>query len=55
MMGLLAGHDICVRLVGDASLSRRPMRRVLAPLRQMGAEVDDDRETLPLTCAARPI
>ncbi len=49
MMGLLAGHDVRVRLVGDASLSRRPMRRVLAPLRQMGAEVEDDKETLPLT------
>lgn len=48
MMGLLAGHDIRVRLVGDASLSHRPMRRVLAPLRQMGAEVEDDKETLPL-------
>jgi 3-phosphoshikimate 1-carboxyvinyltransferase len=49
MMGLLAGHDLCVRLVGDASLSRRPMRRVLAPLRQMGAQVEEDKETLPLT------
>ncbi|MFM9850554.1 MAG: 3-phosphoshikimate 1-carboxyvinyltransferase [Hyphomicrobiaceae bacterium] len=49
MMGLLAGHDIRVRLVGDASLSRRPMRRVLVPLKQMGVEVQDDKETLPLT------
>ncbi len=49
MMGLLAGHDVRVRLVGDASLSRRPMRRVLTPLRQMGALVEDDKETLPLT------
>lgn len=48
IMGLLAGHDIRVRLIGDASLSSRPMRRVLAPLRQMGAEVEDDKETLPL-------
>lgn len=48
MMGLLAGHDIRVRLIGDASLSRRPMRRVLAPLKQMGLDVEDDKETLPL-------
>ena len=41
-------HRLRVRLVGDASLSRRPMRRVLTPLRQMGAQVEDDKETLPL-------
>lgn len=49
MMGVIAGHDIEARLVGDASLSRRPMRRVLTPLRQMGLSVLEDRETLPLT------
>ncbi|MGD9805946.1 MAG: 3-phosphoshikimate 1-carboxyvinyltransferase, partial [Hyphomicrobiaceae bacterium] len=49
MMGVLAGHDIEVQLIGDASLSRRPMRRVLTPLRQMGLTVREDRETLPLT------
>ena len=50
MMGVLAGHDFAVELVGDASLSRRPMGRVLKPLRDMGLEVlagSDDR--LPLT------
>ncbi len=49
MMGVIAGHDIEVRMVGDASLSRRPMRRVLTPLRQMGLDIAEDRETLPLT------
>jgi 3-phosphoshikimate 1-carboxyvinyltransferase len=49
MMGVIAGHDVRVRMTGDASLSRRPMRRVLTPLRQMGLEVEEDRETLPLT------
>jgi 3-phosphoshikimate 1-carboxyvinyltransferase len=49
MLGLIAGHPIEVRMVGDASLSRRPMGRVLRPLRQMGLEVEGDRETLPLT------
>jgi 3-phosphoshikimate 1-carboxyvinyltransferase len=49
MMGVIAGHDIEARLVGDASLSRRPMRRVLTPLRQMGLGVAEDRDTLPLT------
>jgi 3-phosphoshikimate 1-carboxyvinyltransferase len=50
IMGVIAGHDMTVKLIGDASLSRRPMRRVLGPLKTMGLEVlDGDRETLPLT------
>ena len=49
MMGVIAGHDITVRLIGDASLSKRPMRRVLVPLRQMGLSTAEDQETLPLT------
>jgi 3-phosphoshikimate 1-carboxyvinyltransferase len=49
MMGVIAGHDLRVRITGDASLSRRPMRRALLPLRQMGLQVEEDRETLPLT------
>lgn len=51
LMGIVAGHEMTVQLVGDASLSRRPMGRVLKPLRIMGLEVLEggDRETLPLT------
>ena len=50
MMGVIAGHDITVRMTGDASLSRRPMGRVLKPLRQMGLEVlDGAGDKLPLT------
>ena len=50
MMGVVAGHDMRVRFVGDASLSRRPMGRILKPLMQMGLEVSErGRETLPLT------
>jgi 3-phosphoshikimate 1-carboxyvinyltransferase len=49
MMGLIAGHDMTVRLTGDASLSRRPMGRVLRPLMAMGLEVKDTgKDTLPL-------
>jgi len=40
MMGLLAGRPFETELVGDASLTRRPMRRVAEPLRRMGAAVD---------------
>lgn len=51
MMGVIAGHDMTVKLIGDASLSRRPMGRVLGPLREMGLDVIEggERETLPLT------
>ena len=49
MMGVIAGNDIRARMTGDASLSRRPMRRVLTPLGQMGLRVEEDKETLPLT------
>ena len=48
MLGVIAGHPMMVRLTGDASLSRRPMGRVLEPLKQMGLEVEGDRDRLPL-------
>jgi len=38
-MGLVGGHAFAATFVGDASLSRRPMGRVLDPLREMGVEV----------------
>ncbi|WP_293551826.1 3-phosphoshikimate 1-carboxyvinyltransferase [Parvibaculum sp.] len=37
VMGLVAGHPITATFIGDASLSRRPMGRVIAPLSRMGA------------------
>ena len=50
MLGLLAGHSFRASLTGDASLRRRPMRRVTAPLAQMGATIyeQNDTGTLPL-------
>ncbi len=39
MMGVVGGHAITARFDGDASLRRRPMRRILDPLVLMGAEV----------------
>jgi 3-phosphoshikimate 1-carboxyvinyltransferase len=39
LAGLLAGRPFCSVLTGDASLRRRPMRRVVDPLRAMGATV----------------
>ncbi len=39
MMGVVAGHGITAQFDGDASLRKRPMRRILDPLTLMGAEV----------------
>ena len=38
LMGLLASHPLTVTLTGDASLSARPMRRVIEPLQRFGAQ-----------------
>ncbi len=39
LMGLVASHPITATFIGDASLSGRPMGRVIDPLGQMGAEI----------------
>jgi 3-phosphoshikimate 1-carboxyvinyltransferase len=49
LAGLLAGQAFSVEMQGDASLSRRPMRRVTDPLTSMGARIDTtDKGTPPL-------
>ena len=50
LAGVLAGQTFESRLVGDAGLSRRPMDRVIAPLRKMGADIvaEGPDETPPL-------
>jgi len=50
LCGLLAGQAFDSVLIGDASLSRRPMRRVTEPLANMGAQVaTQENGTPPLT------
>lgn len=50
LLGMLAGHRFPARLTGDASLRRRPMKRVTLPLAEMGARFSDMRhDGLPLT------
>jgi 3-phosphoshikimate 1-carboxyvinyltransferase len=48
LAGLLAGQTFDSTLVGDESLSRRPMRRVTDPLSTMGASIDTDDGKPPL-------
>jgi 3-phosphoshikimate 1-carboxyvinyltransferase len=44
MMGVVGGHGVTATFDGDASLRKRPMRRILDPLRLMGAEVLSEAE-----------
>jgi len=60
LMGLIVSHAITATFIGDASLSKRPMGRVIEPLSQIGAEFEASAGgTLPLTlrglCPAIPI
>ena len=54
LAGAIASHrGVQATLIGDESLSQRPMRRVTEPLRQMGAEIAGD--TAPLTLIGRQL
>jgi 3-phosphoshikimate 1-carboxyvinyltransferase len=54
--GLLAGQDgRSFELTGDHSLSLRPMERIAAPLRELGAHVETSDGTLPLRIEGRPL
>jgi 3-phosphoshikimate 1-carboxyvinyltransferase len=53
--GLLAAQNFISKLVGDESLSKRPMRRVIDPLMKMGTEFKSNENlTLPLTIFPKP-
>ena len=47
LAGLLAGQAFDCTLIGDESLSGRPMRRVTGPLSQMGARIDTQDDGTP--------
>jgi 3-phosphoshikimate 1-carboxyvinyltransferase len=49
LAGVLAGQPFSATMIGDASLSRRPMRRVMAPLERMGARFEATDGRPPLT------
>ena len=59
MMGIVGGHPIAARFDGDASLRKRPMRRILDPLTLMGARVREEaaggRCPILLEGAAEPV
>ena len=51
MLGILAGQNFSAVLAGDSSIAKRPMTRVVNPLREMGARIDGrkDGEYTPLS------
>ncbi len=57
MMGLIAGSSVAATLDGDESLRRRPMDRVIGPLRRAGAAARELGEPgrLPIEIAGRPL
>jgi len=55
LAGVLAGHPFTSTLTGDASLRRRPMRRVIDPLTRMGARLDASDGHPPLTITGAPL
>lgn len=48
LAGVLAGQPFSTRLIGDASLSSRPMRRIIVPLERMGARFESRDGRAPL-------
>jgi 3-phosphoshikimate 1-carboxyvinyltransferase len=56
-MGLLGAYDFASTFIGDPSLSKRPMGRVLDPLRQMGCQILDQAPggRLPVTLRGAPV
>ena len=48
MSGILAGQPFCSTLFGDVSLSNRPMKRIISPLTEMGADFSHNDFKAPL-------
>ena len=51
--GLLSSQKLDFTLVGDSSLSSRPMKRIIIPLQEMGCEISSNDNLLPLTIDAK--
>lgn len=47
LSGVLAGQKFATRISGDESLQRRPMKRIMAPLIQMGARIEATQDNYP--------
>lgn len=47
LSGILSGQSFTTKITGDASLQKRPMKRVMTPLREMGADIRGRDENFP--------
>ncbi len=47
LSGILSGQAFTTKITGDASLQKRPMKRVMTPLREMGADIRGRDENFP--------
>lgn len=55
LVGLLAGRPFTATLIGDQSLSQRPMQRIQQPLQKMGAVIHLTHGHLPMTISGQPL
>lgn len=55
MAGVLAGQKFNSTLIGDDSLSKRPMKRVIAPLEQMGGNIQSNNFKAPLIITGKEL
>lgn len=55
MTGVLAGCDFRSQITGDASLQRRPMKRIISPLEHMGVEILSNDFRAPLTIIGKKL
>ena len=55
LSGLLSGQEMDVQLMGDESLSARPMGRIILPLTKMGAEISCNDCKLPLSISSKSL
>jgi len=49
MLGLISGLGLRLTMTGDSSLKKRPMNRVIEPLKMMGAKLSSDKGMLPIS------
>lgn len=55
LSGIVAGQNFTSEMIGDESLSRRPMERVIKPLSAMGARIDSQQGKPPLQITGGPL
>ena len=49
LLGLISGLGLRSTITGDSSLSKRPMNRIIEPLKMMGARLSSDKGMLPIS------